>query len=240
MSKFVATVLKTHTERMVRRMCKEYNAWVFPTTLPPLNFKKATTGLCLVVFYAMIWSLLAWYGVEISHEHGPMENAQAWCLLLGCLLYVSSSQHSKGVGLRILLGSLALFYASCFLREVEVEDLHIPAILIFLGSGVGKKYLLVSCWLIALGFFLRFTKPTWTAFTGWLKTAGGICMVLGGIFYLLGMPFDKKAFGISYDLNILLEELLESVATLLMLVSAFMSFLRVSELKKTPAQQAIQ
>lgn len=152
-----------------------------------------------------------------------MENAQAWCLLLGCLLFGALSVRCATPDWRILFGSLALFYASFFLREVEVEDLDIPNVLIMLGSGIGKKYLLVTCWLVALGFFLSFTKSTWSAFKRWLNTFAGISMLLGGVFYLLGMPFDKKVFNITYEQNVLLEEILESVATVWMLISAFLS-----------------
>lgn len=191
------------------------------------------TGIAAI--YASMWSMLALNRVQISHEHGPMENAQAWCLLVGCILFGIQALRESSRDYRILFCALSLFYLSFVLREVEVEDLNIPDLLILLGSGDGKKYFLISCWIISLGFFLVHAKPTWRAFMAWLRTSAGLTISLGGVFYLLGMPFDKKAFDISYDLNVLLEEILESVATLWMLISAVLSILYFRLSNERPA-----
>ena len=45
------------------------------------------------------------------------------------------------------------------------------------------------------------------------------------IFYLLGMPFDKKVFDLDYEMNVLAEEILESIATFWMFISALVSTL---------------
>ncbi|MGR8949679.1 MAG: hypothetical protein ACU84Q_16680 [Gammaproteobacteria bacterium] len=193
---------------------------------PSLTGNSMLLWVCVVVIYTLIWGVFALNGIRISHEHGPMENTQAGFLCAGFLLLGGLAIRLKTRGHRILFATLALFYASFFLREVEVEDLNIPRVLILLGSGPGKKYLLVTCWLVAAGFFLCYPKETWSAFKKWLKTFAGLTIILGGVFYLLGMPFDKKAFDIQYDLNVLLEEMLESVAALWMLIAAIMSMVQ--------------
>lgn len=199
---------------------------------PPERFStlnSITLWTCTVFIYLGIWIVLALNKVQISHEHGPMENAQAWCLVLGCFLFGILAWRSQSADYRILFGSLALFYASFVLREVEVEDLNIPEFFILLGSGDGKKYLLISCWLTAFGFFLGNFGSTWSAFKQWLKTPAGLTISIGGAFYLFGMPFDKKMFGLPYEENVLFEEMLESIATLWMLISAGMSILYFPE-----------
>lgn len=197
---------------------------IIPATRFPLLNSFSFWSFVAVIF-TVAWGLLALNGVRISHEHGPMENAQAWFLLIGCCLFVTLAAKMNIRNYRILFATLGLFYLSFFLREVEVEDLNIPYILILIGSGVGKKYLLATCWLIALSFFFFHTTPTWLAFKQWFSTFAGLTIALGGIFYLLGMPFDKKVFDLDYEMNVLAEEILESIATFWMFISALVSTL---------------
>ena len=152
-----------------------------------------------------------------------MENAQAWCLLAGASIFSFLALRSQRRDYRQLFGALALLYASFFLREVEVEDLDIPNVLILLGSGLGKRILLVTCWVIALIFFLLHVRPTWNIFLRWVRSRAGTCILIGGVFYFIGMLLDDKAFGIEANLNVILEEIAESVATFWMLISATLS-----------------
>jgi hypothetical protein len=191
-------------------------------------------GSCMTLFYAAFWAILAGSNLHISDEHELMENSQAWCLLIGSSIFGFLALRSQRRDCRQLFGALALLYASFFLREVEVEDLKIPDVLILLGSGTGKRILLLTCWGVALLFFLKHARQTWNLFKRWIRSLAGICILVGGVCYFIGLPFDKNAFGIEPGLNLFLEEIAESIATIWMLISAILSLLLFRRQLKIP------
>ena len=74
--------------------------------------------------------------------------------------------------------------------------------------------------MIAVVIFLLNAKKTWSAFLDWVRTLQGFIIIAAGLFYGVAEVFDKNLLDLHFETNIFLEELLDSSATSLMLLSA--------------------
>jgi hypothetical protein len=116
-----------------------------------------------------------------------------------------------------------LVFVTIFLREVDVEDLAVPQIFIFLGSGSGRNAWLGTAW-AAYGWFALSRWPVWLPQMRHLlqRSAPGWAFLAGCACYLAGFPFDKEWLPIGAGPNLVVEELLEAVGCSFFLVSALL------------------
>ena len=144
-----------------------------------------------------------------------IENIQAILLALGIFVFLFPHQHNAYSSLQY---ALALLCFSFLLRELDVEKLDIPVILQTLGSGPGKRVLLlllwgVVCWRV-YHHELRVVKFTWKPI---LQSRQLSCLfgVLG--FLAISYVMDKELVPFTYSR--LYEELAETNAYLLLVAS---------------------
>jgi hypothetical protein len=170
-----------------------------------------------VVVLSGLGSLWLWGRMpQIAAEDGLLEGAQALALgagtVLSLLLMIKGGRRDSLVWFALLL-----FFLSILLRELDVEKYGLPTLPTILGSGIGRSVLLGAGWLALIGLFLRdvpgHRKDFLRFFSGWTRTV----FLVGCLFYLGGLPFDKDWFGLSKPANLLGEEILEWAAAFFLL-----------------------
>lgn len=144
--------------------------------------------------------LLSWIGNAIGYagstgtwfgEHGLVENLQASVLIVAMMLFLLRAiESTKRASLLFALGG-SLFSLSCALREVDVEHLNLPSVLIFLGSGIGRDVVLGSLWVIFAGFAWVNRVALLQQFKQAIASRFGSLVLLAAGFILTGMVFDK-------------------------------------------------
>ncbi len=165
----------------------------------------------------------AWFGhavlvrgdIFIISEFGPIENAQAWLLLAGCVLFLLPAVQRGPDG--IVAAFCALLCLTLLLREVNVERLHLPGAVIFLGSGLGRNVMLVMIFLaLSLWALLRFSE-TINAARRFFTSLPGALLITAAVCELSGNVFDAA---MRFPRNVFFEETSELAAYCLVLLAA--------------------
>jgi hypothetical protein len=177
--------------------------------------------LCGLSF--MFWGFLWMSFPYIAQENQIIENIQAFCLLVGFVLYFYLFFKSGPGSYSILFIGLGLFYLTFAMRELELEEGQ-TWIAIVTNPPV-RNYWLTASWAVSFLIFLRNMKNTFNVFLEWIKEIQGIFLIFGGLFYLSADLFDKNVFSISREENLFIEESLEFNATIFMTISAVYSLL---------------
>jgi hypothetical protein len=156
---------------------------------------------------------------DIARENGPMENFQLACLGLGIGLLAYGSGRGPHRGERILCGGLALFYATMLMSELDFRQYDLP-LLNRLTKGTVRNVALVLAWSVALVAFVKNRAEVWNRFRVWMRSGAGLMLLVAGGFWLTSGLIDKSILPPKSLFN---EELMEINATLLMLISAFLT-----------------
>ncbi len=182
--------------------------------------RTLTISVSIALLNAAIWYVASFSDQKIANENQTMENIQAGCLFLGSILFCVASYREDEKPFRILFLSLSLFYLTFFLREIELNENNITDAVLMVTNPPGRNYWLIAVWMIAIVIFLLNAKKTWSAFLDWVRTLQGFIIIAAGLFYGVADVFDKNLLDLPFETNIFLEELLDSSATSLMLLSA--------------------
>ncbi len=179
--------------------------------------------LALLVCTGLL-AAVALAGGRIQYENELLENLQAGSLAGAMVLALFAAVRCKEP-VRYVYLALALHCFGFFLREVDLEDFDLPAIVIYLGKGDARYTMLEVLWAIVLvTFFARHRGEAWRTSMRWLRGEQGLCAIVSFALYVVGMVFDKTAvFGLHWDK--LVEELLELNGTVLLLVAALLALL---------------
>lgn len=161
--------------------------------------------------------------VSIFAEGSVVETAQ--CIFLGVSLLVCLIQllREKRRMTRPMLVLYVLIFASVLLREVDVQELSLPRVLIVLGSGIGRNAWLGLSWLAYVWYAFSRQKlwvPQMRHFL--LRTSAGWTLILGCLCYVSGWPFDKELFHLGEGINLAIEESLELSGTMFFFLSALL------------------
>lgn len=179
--------------------------------------------------------LSAWFVIayELHHWHDEdhvFESLQALLLGAGVLLGSLLLRHS---GREFLVwAALALLAFSLLLREIDLDQMPVPALLQALGHGKGRAVLLLPLWLgLGVGFW-RLGSGRW----GWLREVLRSplfrCQLLALALLLGSALIDRKLLPLEHPR--LVEELLEIDAYLFMIWPALYRLLRLRQ--PTPVQ----
>lgn len=110
-------------------------------------------ALCLgLAFNALaLENFLQGGGSEFHAENGTLESLQASLLVLGCLLYslsffLGGGRLSAAVEESWISRGAALLCLSFFVREVDLETLSLPAVLVLPWVGNGRTLTLCLLW----------------------------------------------------------------------------------------------
>jgi len=195
--------------------------------MPELKLKDIMTDLlCPRILIALLWCLgvVIWstysvYGLNYAAfymENGWLENAQVLTLSIACLVFflpvVCQRRDDK-----LFLLFFSLLCLSFVLREVDVEKLEVPNILIFFGSGTGRNVMLATGFIAIFAwavFNIKHYKKTLSSFA---LSSVSILFVAAGLFLCIGGFFEKLDF---VQHHVFFEEILEFSGYVLILLAA--------------------
>lgn len=178
---------------------------------------------CLILLNSLAWLAAGWNEPSVSGENGWLESFQVFCIVAGIAVLPAVVRRAASPPLRLMYLGVWLFYFNVLLREISLKHIGLPDFLVSLGNGAARNWLLGVGWLILAVLFFRRRRETTRIIFSWLKTVPGRLLVGAVLFYVAGLPFDKKIFGLGGALNELLEEVMEANAALLMAASAVFS-----------------
>jgi hypothetical protein len=142
---------------------------------------------------------------------------QVILVAIACIVFFAPIVFEKRSDKLILLFCSLLCYTFA-LRELDVQDLDIPAALKFIGYGVGRNITIAAALLAIFayaGFNFSYYKK---AAKDFLKSRPGILMMVGGGFLLFGDFFEKYDSMIHYAY---FEEISELCGYVSILLAAF-------------------
>jgi len=90
---------------------------------------------------------------EVHGENALLENLQALFLTLATALFLVPT--ASNIANKCLNKAFALLCFSFLLRELDLEHLGLPALLVQLGTGTGRTLLLAALWALVLYGFVR-------------------------------------------------------------------------------------
>jgi hypothetical protein len=166
------------------------------------------------------WVALHIFGIRLAHENGPMENQQAACLGIAAILFLACAFRITPSAGKLVMLSLGLFCLMFMVRELELKQTRAPAWLITLLDGKVRNAWLGVLWCVLLVVGWRERTAIWRCFVTWLRSPAGWIMVAAGCFYALTWPLDKEFLPLEKKTSTFIEELGDSTATLLMMLSA--------------------
>jgi hypothetical protein len=204
-----------------------------------LQSRKVATAAFVTLLGYGLGLLLLWLAKpSIAAENALMENLQAGCLAIACILYLPCLiRPVPSIG-RFACWSLFLVMLSMFLREVNVESLSVPSSVVWMGSGMGRNLILGTAFVATLVALARRPNESIGQLFEYAFSRIGALLFAGGFLYVSSLPFDKGALGLPYGFNQFCEEAVECGATLMFLAAAGINlFQYVVALRTNPAQQ---
>ena len=187
------------------------------------NYKIALfSGAFICLNLAVLKRMYVDSDMDIHQEGHLLENVQAVAFLLSGLCLIVALLRARG----FMLWMRSFYCLTCFLavvREVDVERMDVPDIVISFGSGILRNIVFGGLFvlLIILFFFkYRWQMKKWKL---WIKTNLAVVCLLGCGFILLGDLFEKL------DIDHL-EELMETNGALLIGLGALILSFRSSEI----------
>jgi hypothetical protein len=180
---------------------------------------EITVLICaLLVGLPAAWSVLSRFDSAISREHGPMENFQVACLLGGLLILLMLWFSKANRSMRVLVLGLGVLHLNLFMLEFDTREWGSSA-LDFLFQGKSRDVILIFAWGTAIVLAASAPRAAWFVFARWLPTPSGTLMWLAGVWWVLGGVIDKTKPFASATTNLFMEEVMETNAALLMLLS---------------------
>jgi hypothetical protein len=175
--------------------------------------------LALLVGSTALWLWIAAVRPRVHVEHGPMENFQAGCLALGGVLLGHRAWRSGKGAERAWLGALALLYVTFLFLELDTGEFDWPAVNTVL-QGVVRNAWLGLLWSVAGLALFRHRRDVPEVARRWLGTSPGKLLLTAGLFWAAGSVVDKTEPFLLRSQNMLVEEIWESNAALLMALAA--------------------
>ncbi len=126
--------------------------------------------------------------LSLHKENGFLENMQVFALFLTICVFLLQPLFSKCYH-RIFSWAGAYLCFTFLLRELDVEDFDLPAIVILVGSGTGRNIVMASLGIALVVYCIArfqtikvFLPRFFFARSSLLFLAGSIFLVLGGLF----------------------------------------------------------
>ena len=182
-----------------------------------INYKMY--GL-MFIFISAINMMIVYEGVfhgrvGLSDEGGFIESATAFGFLFAGVLLIFQSLSKVGMELR-LSQIFAVTCVALFLREVDVEDLNVPYMLKFLGSGLGRDVLFILTYgFIVVSILIRDREGLLRKVVMSFKSPVSKIVLTGCACLLVGSLFEQSH-------NELAEEIMEMNGSLLILLAAIL------------------
>ncbi len=177
--------------------------------------------LATALLQLVCW-LLPGFDPMVSREHGPLENFQVVCLVLGAVIFLREAARSTGGPVRLMALGLALLPVLFLVMEVDVRSFAPPAWVNSLLNGTIRDAWLGLLW-VAWGVAVWLARlAVLPAGWSWMASRSGLVMIYAGIFWNLGALIEKGRLFSRADLTRLGEEAMEVCAAAFMLLAALL------------------
>ncbi len=154
---------------------------------------------------------------EVHGENALLENLQAMFLGLATMLFLVPTNSNNAN--KCLNKAFALLCFSFLLRELDLEYLGLPALLVQLGTGTGRTVLLAALWTLVVYGFVRDVQDKPHFLRQLLRSYKFAAMIVVLVLLAISAVMDKELLAVSPAR--LYEELAETNAYFLMLVVGF-------------------
>lgn len=189
--------------------------------MPVLNVMTAWPTLMLVVVIVALNAAFAYGSIylgdaSIYDENGLMENLQVVFLALACCAYAYHATKLHGRH-RLLAAFLALLMFAFVFRELDVDKMAVPQLLIFLLAEQGRA-LYFTPLVLMFALLLKDIGHYWRFLGGYLSSPTLVYFLIGAVLLIVfSTAFDKKWIGGAYTYYG--EEAVELAATVWFFVS---------------------
>lgn len=192
-------------------------------TMNPTKNKALLFALAALLLYT--GGLILYWRSDpgIAAENALMENLQAGALGLCFALMLAAVWVKKDFAERFFAAACALLFLAASLRELDVEKLPVPQLLILLGSGTGRTLLIALPALLLLAVGVRKRRVLAPAVREALRTPVFKVFLLGILLYASGGFFDHHVLGLPRSVDLFMEELCENAATFCLLAGSVMA-----------------
>jgi len=182
---------------------------------------RARAIITIVIFLGLLfWSSYSVYVLNktsIYVENGFLENIQVFTISIACFVLFLPVVYQNRTDKLILL-FLSFLCLSFALREVDVEDLNIPSVLKFIGSGIGRNALIAAGFITMFSYLIFNIKHYKNLLRSFLVSKEGALIITAGILLCIGEGFENMS---SVPHHVLFEELSELSGYVLFLLGAF-------------------
>lgn len=187
------------------KICKKGKKLVSVKT--SLDSKLWSMSIGISIFFILIVIYL-YPDIDIN-EDGTVEITQAVFIAFSIIGFAYHALASKEIEEKLASFGLSLLSLTFLLRELNVEKYDIPLFLIMLGSGSGRKILLVSLWIILLILTFKYISVEKKKIEAFLFSTCGQLLMISALMLVLGAMMDKNVFSLQSLTSRFYEELLE-------------------------------
>ena len=174
----------------------------------------------LLIDLVLVYLVIFQHAESLYRENSWVENMQVGFLAIGCLLYFVSAMRLNGDHRIVCLFFSMLSFIFMF-REVDVDKLDVPRVVIFMLAEQGRAFFFLI--LLGLLFYeLRKFSYYWRNRRYYLSSSIFIFIATAALLLIIfSTAFDQKLIRVEH--RIFYEELSEMTAYLMMLGAALFS-----------------
>ena len=177
-----------------------------------------TIALFTGVFFWLGYSVYILDQSDIYAENGVLENIQVFTLLAACITFFLPVIYQKRED-KLILVFFALLCLAFILREVDVEKLDIPSILIFMGSGIGRNILLAFGFITIIIYAVLNNTYYQNLVKVFILSKEGILLIIAGLLLGIGDYFEHAKL---LHHHVFIEEMFELSGYTVILLTALM------------------
>lgn len=186
--------------------------------------KPYSNATNLVISGVILLTILVCYvflgDLSLAEENGFTENLQAfYCALASAVflaVFFNTPRLSHFRFFTLVFSALSFAF---ILRELDIEDFDLPQWAIVIGSGTGRNLLYVAMFMpLLIRLLLNFSRY-FSCSIELLKTNAGIFVLSAGLLLISSGVIESTTF----ELHIIIEELLELGAYMSLLQGALLS-----------------
>ena len=191
---------------------------------PKITKESFSSRIAITILFFLgltFWTIYSVYFLNqkfIYAENGPLENTQVLTLSIASLVFLLSvlCQERKDKLFQLFFSLLCLSFV---LREVDVEDLNVPNILVSIGSGNGRNVML-TIGFVAIFFCISLNIVHYKkVLKFYILSKEGFLIVAAGILLCVGTLFEEMSWVAHHTF---IEEILELSGYVIILLVAFL------------------
>lgn len=199
--------------------------------MPSSTNSKKIFPACAILFFTAIFiysgvQVLLFNNVDVYQENALLENLQALILSISFFVFLMVLKEKRND--RTLVLFFAILCLSFVLRELDVERFDLPEIIIFLGAGKGRNFMLLAGFSTTLFFFIKHRVAYNKVLRAFISSPMFRLLMAAMVALIASDIFERS----SLDHHVYYEEISELFGYTLLLVASI-HFFPQADLQKT-------